>query len=187
MFKQGGGKKIVKHPCVVIKSEAAIQELRNRRVSKPREKTTLRLHQAHGTFGGAAISKNENAEISVKNTDKFDGDEKERPKSYFRCSQSNITKRNFSSSTVPVNWKSKIEEFYKPEGKKYRSRHGPKDIDMNDPKLKEKLYKWQRRDTKSGGLSWSSRVRLDGNRIRLGSDRFSRPRSDRIYNCSEDT
>ena len=124
-FEQGGGKKIVKHPCVVIKSEAAIQELRNRRVSKLSEKTTFRLHQAHGTFGGAATSKNENAEISVKNTDKFDSDEKERPKSYFSCSQSNIIKMNFSSSTVPVNWKSKIEEFYKPEGKKYRSRHGP--------------------------------------------------------------
>ena len=186
-FKQAGVKKVVKHPCVVIKSEAAIQELRNRRVPKPVEKMSFRSHQSQGTFAGAATPKNKNAARSVKNIDQFvnNVDErtkeaklKERPKSFFSCSQSNNLKRVMS-------WNRK-RDFYKPEGKTYKSRHGPKEVDMNDPKWKEKLGNWHRRDTKSGGLSWSSRVRLDARRIRLGSDRFSRPRSDRIYSCSED-
>jgi len=78
-----------------------------------------------------------------------------------------------------------ITQRYKPKGKTYRrSRHAPHEYDRNDPKYQAMLHDRYRRDTKSGGMSWHSRIRLDPNSVKLGSDRFNRPRSDRIYSVS---
>jgi len=78
-----------------------------------------------------------------------------------------------------------ITQRYKPKGKTYkRSRHAPHEYDRNDPKYHTMLHDRYRRDTKSGGMSWHSRIRLDPSRVTLGSDRFNRPRSDRIYSVS---
>jgi len=191
---QREGKKQIKHP-LVVNSEAAMQELRKRRVSNNVEDSLLKSHKSPQMSGVDAPEKNKIGESSMKNAGKFEnrGDSKmekdlsrERRKSHFSFSQADVSKRTITISALSRNKKSINRGFYRTEGKTYKSRQGTKDVDMNDPKWKEKLDKWHRRDTKSGGLSWSSRIRLDPNRIRLGSDRFSRPRSDRIYSCSED-
>jgi len=191
---QKEGKKQIKH-SLVVNSEAAMQELRNRRVSNNIKDSLLKSHKSLQISGVNAPEKSKIGESFMKNAGKFENSghsktdqdlSRERRKSHFSNSQADVSKRTITISALSRNKKSKNRGYYKTEGKTYKSRQGPKDVDMNDPKWKEKLDNWHRRDTKSGGLSWSSRIRLDPNRIRLGSDRFSRPRSDRIYSCSED-
>ena len=54
-----------------------------------------------------------------------------------------------------------------PKGKTYRkTRHDPKEVSIEDPTVKKKLVDKQIRDSKSGGLSWSSRVRRHPDNIR---------------------
>jgi len=101
-------------------------------------------------------------------------------------SQSN-SKKGSSRRAMSGGMQGKTRFFSRQKGKTYRkSWHDSPVVDMNDTKWKGKLDRWKRRDTKCGGLSRSSRVRRDPRNLRLGSDRFSRPRPDRIYNV-EDT
>jgi len=134
-------------------------------------------------FGYQAKKKDD----KLKNKNDIDKKEKTilRPQSQFSVSQANIVK-TFIKCGKPLQQHSKVQGL-KPKGKTYRrSKNNPTEVSMNDPKVKKKLEEYHRRDTKSGSRSYSSRMRLDPSRIRLGSDRFSRPRSDRIYNV-EDT
>jgi len=108
---------------------------------------------------------------------------KEGTNSQSTSSQSNVTRRP-PSRAMSGGRQENSRFFARPKGKTYRkSRYDPPEVDMNHPKWKEKLDRWKRRDTKCGGLSRSSRVRRDPSNLRLGSDRFTRPRPDRIYNC----
>jgi len=109
-----------------------------------------------------------------------------RTNSQSTSSQSNLNIRS-SRRAMSGGMQGSSRFYSRPKGKTYRkSRYDPPEVDMNDPKWKEKRDRWKRRDTKCGGLSRSSRVMRDPSYLRLGSDRFTRPRPDRIYNV-EDT
>ena len=63
--------------------------------------------------------------------------------------------------------KSKKIKRAEPKGKTYRkTTYEPKEVSMEDPKVKKKLEERQNRDTKSGGLSWSSKARRHPKHIR---------------------
>ena len=71
-----------------------------------------------------------------------------------------------SSIMSPEQWKKYRKELNR--GKTYRkTKYDPSIVSMQDPEVRQKLDNIHRRDTKSGGLSSSSRIRRDPNRIRL--------------------
>ena len=79
--------------------------------------------------------------------------------------QTEIIKRLTSSKMLPEKWKQLRRE--QPKGKTYRkTKYDPSIVSMQDPEVRKKLDNMHRRDTKSGGLSSSSRLRRDPNRIR---------------------
>ena len=134
-------------------------------------------------LGQGSVKDKFNHKTSLGNKLKEDVEDEEknilRPQSQFSTAQAKVMKRLNSGQP-------KTSKEQRPKGKTYRrTKYSPSEVSMQDPKTKKKLDDWHRRDTKSGGLSWSSRMRLDPSRIRLGSDRFSRPRSDRIYNVED--
>ena len=70
-----------------------------------------------------------------------------------------------SSVMSPEQWKKYRKELNR--GKTYRkTKYDPSIVSMQDPEVRKKLDNMHRRDTKSGGLSSSSRLRRDPNMIR---------------------
>ena len=76
--------------------------------------------------------------------------------------QMEILKRLKNKTSLPKN--AKIGGI--PTGKTYPMRSDPKEVLLDDPKERKKLLERKIRDTKSGGLSWSSRVRGHPKNIR---------------------
>merc|ERR1712179_547646 len=118
-----------KHP-VVVTSEAAMQELRSRRVSNNHvEDELFKSHKP--------LSKSEIVESSVKNAGKFENNEngktpqalpreRERPKSHFSYSQADVSKRIITISALSRN--EKIEDLTKLKGKHTNQGKAPKTL-----------------------------------------------------------
>jgi hypothetical protein len=87
------------------------------------------------------------------------------PFATFSTKQTEILKRMTSSAMLAEKWKQLRRD--QPKGKTYRkTKYDPSIVSMQDPKVRKKLDNMHRRDTKSGGLSSSSRLRRDPNTIR---------------------